>query len=236
MVILEHEVIYLIVEKANQESSKEFLLHEVIPLVEFLVRENIIGIWYVFPSENVVEPILQRNYTGETMGGELIGLITDPKQGWCTCHSGAVCNSFYYRHVGELCRMGSSCAVYTEANHILCGYYDAIMKNGIFLYLEHKTPNNESELASRLKTVLPFIHNLVVRATKLSEPDETRLSGREQEVLGWVAQGKTNQDIARILNISVWTVKIHVANILKKLHADSRGHAVTKAYRIGLLY
>jgi DNA-binding CsgD family transcriptional regulator len=55
------------------------------------------------------------------------------------------------------------------------------------------------------------------------------LSRREQEVLTWICIGKSNAEIAIILGISAWTVKIHVSNVLAKLNAANRSHAVAKA-------
>lgn len=55
------------------------------------------------------------------------------------------------------------------------------------------------------------------------------LSDRESEVLFWVAQGKGNADIAKILNLSIWTVKRHIANIFNKLGVSSRFSAVVLA-------
>jgi len=64
---------------------------------------------------------------------------------------------------------------------------------------------------------------------------EPGLSDREVEVLGWVALGKTNDQIAELLFLSSHTVKRHVANILAKLHQGSRAEAVMQAVRSGYL-
>lgn len=55
------------------------------------------------------------------------------------------------------------------------------------------------------------------------------LSDRESEVLFWIAQGKSNADIADILNLSIWTVKRHIANIFDKLGVTTRFSAVVLA-------
>jgi LuxR family transcriptional regulator, maltose regulon positive regulatory protein len=61
------------------------------------------------------------------------------------------------------------------------------------------------------------------------------LSPREREVLGLVAQGKTNAEIAATLVLSEHTVHRHVANILAKLRASSRAAAVATATEQNLL-
>jgi DNA-binding NarL/FixJ family response regulator len=60
------------------------------------------------------------------------------------------------------------------------------------------------------------------------------LSDRELEVLGLVAEGLTNRDIARRLFLSEHTVNRHVANILRKLGLPSRAAAASLAGRHGL--
>ena len=59
------------------------------------------------------------------------------------------------------------------------------------------------------------------------------LSLREKEVVRLIAQGQSNDDIARSLSISVGTVKRHNTNIFAKLGAMSRTEAVAKASRLG---
>ena len=54
------------------------------------------------------------------------------------------------------------------------------------------------------------------------------LSSREQEVIKWVAAGKTNVEIGPILGISSFTVKNHVQRIFRKLGASNRTEAVSK--------
>ena len=63
----------------------------------------------------------------------------------------------------------------------------------------------------------------------------SRISPREREVLHFLAQDKTNAQIAAALFISENTVKSHVANILEKYSARNRHAAVMAAIRDGLL-
>lgn len=61
------------------------------------------------------------------------------------------------------------------------------------------------------------------------------LSPRETGVLDFVAQGKSNKEIAAALGIAENTVKNHLKNILEKLHLENRVQAATFALRQGLL-
>ena len=61
------------------------------------------------------------------------------------------------------------------------------------------------------------------------------LSARELEILGLLAAGLSNRDIADTLYLTVGTVKTHVHNILDKLEAESRTQAIARARELGLL-
>jgi NarL family two-component system response regulator LiaR len=65
-------------------------------------------------------------------------------------------------------------------------------------------------------------------------PTEDPLTEREVEVLRFVAQGLSNQEIADVLVLSERTVRTHVTNILTKLHLANRTQAALYALREGL--
>lgn len=56
-----------------------------------------------------------------------------------------------------------------------------------------------------------------------------RAHGREAEVLYWVAEGKTNAEIATILSSSRRTVEKHVEHVLEKLGVENRAAAARVA-------
>jgi DNA-binding CsgD family transcriptional regulator len=59
------------------------------------------------------------------------------------------------------------------------------------------------------------------------------LTQREAEVMRIVARGKSNQEIATSMAVSVRTVQKHLENVYEKLGARSRTHAVLTAWSIG---
>jgi two-component system NarL family response regulator len=63
----------------------------------------------------------------------------------------------------------------------------------------------------------------------------TEVTGREVEILKLIAIGRKNKDIAFHLSITEATVNAHIKNILAKLHASDRTHAVTVALRRGII-
>jgi two-component system, NarL family, response regulator len=72
--------------------------------------------------------------------------------------------------------------------------------------------------------------------TKLAaRMDRPNLSDREQEVLALMAKGKSNKAIAADLTITDNTVKFHVTNVMIKLGASDRTHAVVNALQQGII-
>jgi DNA-binding NarL/FixJ family response regulator len=65
--------------------------------------------------------------------------------------------------------------------------------------------------------------------------DRAKLTRRELQVLGLLAQGLTQKQIARELVISSKTVATHIQRILAKLKVHSRAQAVALAHRSGIL-
>lgn len=64
---------------------------------------------------------------------------------------------------------------------------------------------------------------------------QLNLTDREQEVLNWLAQGDSNEEISKRLYVTVATVKAHLTNIFEKLEVTSRSQAIVRAFRLGLI-
>jgi DNA-binding CsgD family transcriptional regulator len=74
-----------------------------------------------------------------------------------------------------------------------------------------------------------------VAETLVNHMGEESLTARELAVLKQIATGKANKAIAAQLSISEQTVKRHVKNILGKLHANDRTHAVAIGVKRGII-
>lgn len=70
---------------------------------------------------------------------------------------------------------------------------------------------------------------------KHQQKHEITLTVRETEILQWASEGKTDDIISDILNISANTVRFHWKNIFQKLDAHGRVYAITKAIRLQLI-
>jgi two-component system, NarL family, response regulator len=65
--------------------------------------------------------------------------------------------------------------------------------------------------------------------------DKPMLSDRERQVIDQMAKGKNNREIGAELSITEHTVRFHVNNVLSKLGANDRAHAIVLALRQGIV-
>lgn len=109
------------------------------------------------------------------------------------------------------------------------------MRTGASAYLLKSMPRNEllgviRAVHAGRKHVPPEL------AARLAENlGEEELTPRELEVLSLIRDGFRNKEIADRLSIAETTVNFHMKNIVDKLHANDRTHAVMIALRRGLL-
>jgi DNA-binding NarL/FixJ family response regulator len=75
-----------------------------------------------------------------------------------------------------------------------------------------------------------YVAKHVTARTAQSATDAVRMTQREQAVIGLVAQGLSNKEIAQRLHIATYTVKSHVHNILEKLDLHNRVQIAARAY------
>jgi len=87
------------------------------------------------------------------------------------------------------------------------------------------------DAASGRSTLSPEAARVLVQATRLVKSPTYDLTEREFEVLKFVVQGHSNQQIADALVISLATVKAHISNILSKLQVSSRAEAMAYAIK-----
>lgn len=86
------------------------------------------------------------------------------------------------------------------------------------------------EMTGKLVNAFQTLHAGTETAAPDTEADPIHsLSPREQEILGHIARGASNKEIARALDIAETTVKIHVQHILRKLKLSSRVQAAVYA-------
>ena len=93
--------------------------------------------------------------------------------------------------------------------------------------------------ARAAQILAPFLVDALIRVLARENRGkglEKPLSEREREIILWVQEGKTNEEIAMLLSVSPYTVKNHLQNIYAKLQVSTRGQAVAKAIGLGQLH
>ena len=107
---------------------------------------------------------------------------------------------------------------------------------GARAYLLKDMPREE--LLETVRAVHAGAHRLPTEvAARLAERmHQSELTSREVEIVEHIASGLSNKQIAAALGIGEATVKTHVNNILGKLGANDRTHAVTVALRRGFIH
>src|SRR5690349_12360902 len=120
-------------------------------------------------------------------------------------------------------------------------YVREILRAGARGYLLKDSP--ASELVAAVRAVAsgegylsPAVSNAVLDDYRrhVTNPIDL-LSSREREVLQMLAEGKTNKEIAGVLNLSVYTVDAHRGRIMEKLNLHSINELVRFALRNGLI-
>lgn len=104
----------------------------------------------------------------------------------------------------------------------------------VFSFAGQSIPDHARHSAL-LEYLVPHLHVALMRSASPSPTHSPDLSHREREVLDWMKEGKTSWEISHILHISERTVNFHVQNILSKLQASTRGHAIALALQQGLI-
>lgn len=87
----------------------------------------------------------------------------------------------------------------------------------------------------RADRVLRDLKGMFLEEDSATRTADALLTLREHDVLVLMGEGRSNKQIAMTLNISSSTAKVHVMNILRKLHATSRTEAVANAIHYGLI-
>ncbi|GAA3802174.1 response regulator transcription factor [Nocardioides panacisoli] len=125
------------------------------------------------------------------------------------------------------------------------GVFVAVVVGGAwlvgFVVLQRSTDlararDDNRELADRLAEAAQRLAEAERKPAFEAAPEQlAALTVRELEVVRAIARGMANAEIARELFISEWTVKTHVASILRKLGLRDRSQVVAAAYESGLV-
>ncbi len=109
------------------------------------------------------------------------------------------------------------------------------LEAGVWGYLAKETAHHDMARAIRTVHAGKRLALTVIAGQPRHDPARVALTPRELQVLRLAAEGLTNKDIGDRLGTMFGTVKIHIQNILCKLRATDRTHAVTIAVQRGII-
>ena len=102
---------------------------------------------------------------------------------------------------------------------------------GIWLALKLSKPKIETVVVEK-EVYISRNENFVLNKSLVAKLE---LSNRELEILGLMAEGNSNQEIANRIFVSLSTVKTHNQNLFEKLDVNKRTQAIEKAKRLNLI-
>ena len=93
-----------------------------------------------------------------------------------------------------------------------------------------RAADGEAVMSAQMTSkLMASVRSHPVHVAMAAPAEHDKLTAREREILGWIAKGASNKEIARSLDLAESTVKIHVQSILKKLGVASRVQAAIYA-------
>ena len=123
------------------------------------------------------------------------------------------------RHVLQAVNLGAAGFIpKTSSSRVMLSALKLVLSGGVYL------PPALLEQASHGEAGGPMANENAV----------SFLTPRQREVLALLGQGKSNKEIARVLQLAEGTVKLHVTAILKALNVNNRTRAVVAASQLGL--
>lgn len=158
----------------------------------------------------------------QLIGSDGIALLVSLKQ---TAYAGKVLVLSAHQEDEWIFRaMQAGASGYVFKNHLATQLSEAIntvTKSEIYL---------PSEVASRFFRFFQAYSDSCLRTYH-----QFHLTEREQEVLHWLTQGASNEEIANHLYVTVATVKAHLTSIFEKLKVKSRTQAIITAWKLGIV-
>ncbi len=191
---------------------------------------------------------------GQVLAPALIGRLSDPRDGL------TLRLARHWRQAGALPRALEAAAPDApapppfQAELRACGYDNVLLHGSAplaggasFFALFGMPLRPGAREAHFLKLLLPYLHMalLGLDPSQTSDPHDAvgsaapglmrPVSLREVEILRWVREGKSNQEVGQILGISGLTVKNHLQRIYRALGVNNRTQAVTRGTALRLL-
>ena len=115
-------------------------------------------------------------------------------------------------------------------------FEETLTKKTVEVYVKFNIQvNNSAEQHSidsiEIPTYAEIVNQRIDESKQITDIESVGITNRERQVIPLVANGFTNKEIAQKLNLSVYTVKSHIHNILAKLALNTRVQIAKHAYK-----
>jgi DNA-binding CsgD family transcriptional regulator len=94
----------------------------------------------------------------------------------------------------------------------------------------------EEIFSTQITGLMAVAHTMHLKLTKLPVSRRRVLTSRQREALEWVAEGKTMQDVAQIMDVSAAMIEKHLRLARQALGVDTTAQAVAKAAMLNLIF
>ena len=132
------------------------------------------------------------------------------------------CDTSFYHNFSKR-NIGSVALIAVNDNPGIIFFILKSKEEGDFSLAERQILIEIRDILQKAFTSYQNSHPQYIKNTQVTIPELTK---RETEIWNLIAQGKTNEEIARSLSISYHTVKTHIFNLFKKLHVSNRTEAI----------
>lgn len=176
---------------------------------------------YIARRYNLTDPVFARNFSQPSLQiwSETYKQSPPPRKFLSEAHDFGLIQGYTYGMKTKCGNEGSSASLFSFAG---------------------KSVDNHKRSTLILETIMPYFHEALVQVTRNQQEvrnltTTSHISVREKEVLRLLKDGKNSWAVSTILKISERTVNYHVGNIMEKLGAESRLHAVAIAAKLNLI-
>ncbi len=157
---------------------------------------------------------------------------------WALHNTGAHSWSYIREDYEKMSKKERAVVDFNIANGVVAGYtisfHNALTRARAVFALTARPGLSQSEVNAiwqrdgrEIEAICNMAHLKMLSLPHTSE--RPRLSQRQLEVLGWVGDGKTNQDIATIMGLSLATIEKHLRLAREKMDVETTAQAVLKA-------
>lgn len=235
----EESIILDIIDKGLAcKSGEDFKTRLLLPVRELIGTEIGLSIWSN-PSNNSAEGVINLDFPEEYVQMYRHHFFEDPVFSiWLLNQKPFIFSKKYCSNTKRPLKTHLNCIAINFDFKTGRGIFHGLIERGLQFgsYFTFSRPNEQlgKREAYIMELLMPHLHQALVRVLRRNERpfhgnNGAPLTKRELEILSWTKEGKTGWEISVIMNISENTVRFHIKNILKKLDAVNKTHAVAKA-------